>query len=241
MDAVNPEVRIDAYIRNVKNALDQIDREGVKNEVVEIARAYLKDSIYYLSRGDQFTALATIAYAEGLLDALRLLGMAHFNWVSTDDLVRRAQTKVFVAGTFEIIHPGHIAYLRHAWTLGRVVAVVARDSTVKRIKGRDVIIPESQRLEVLSNIVYVHRARLGYEDDMFKVVEEERPNIILLGPNQPFNEDSLREELRRRGLGDIEVVRLSDYVDCPLCSTTKILRAISNKFNQNNQQPNTLP
>ena len=237
METVNPEVRIDAYIRNVANALDQIEREGVRNEVVEIAKAYLKDSIYYLSRGDQFTALATIAYAEGLLDALRLLGMAHFNWSKTDDLIRRAQNKVFVAGTFEIIHPGHIAYLRHAWTLGRVVAVIARDSTVRKIKGRDVIIPENQRLEVVSNIVYVHKARLGYEDDMFRVVEEERPNIILLGPNQPFNEDWLREELRRRGLGNIEVIRFNDYVDCPLCSTTKILKAISSRFNQNNQLP----
>ncbi|GGI69147.1 cytidyltransferase [Vulcanisaeta souniana JCM 11219] len=237
MDSIDPMAKIDAYIRNVANALDQIDREGIKNEVIDIARAYLKDSMYHLSRGDQFNALATIAYAEGLLDALRILGIAHFNWDKTSDLIRKSQNKVFVAGTFEIIHPGHIAYLRHAWTLGRVVAVIARDSTVKRIKGRDIVIPEDQRLEVVRNIVYVHKARLGYEDDMFRVVEEERPNIILLGPNQPFNEDSLREELRKRGLGNMEVIRFNDYVDCPLCSTTKILKAISNKFSQGNSLP----
>ena len=232
METVNPETRIDAYIRNVANALDQIEKEGVKNEVIEIAKAYLRDSIYYLSKGDQFNALATIAYAEGLLDALRLLGITHFNWGKVDDLIRKAQNKVFVAGTFEIIHPGHIAYLRHAWTLGRVVAVIARDSTVRRIKNRDVIIPEKQRLEVMSNIIYVHKARLGYEDDMFRVVEEEKPNIILLGPNQPFSENSLKEELKKRGLGNIEITRFNDYVDCPLCSTTRILKTISDKFNQ---------
>lgn len=232
MESMNPEVRVNAYIRNVAAAIEQIEREGVKNEVVEIARAYLKDSIYYLSRGDVFTALATIAYAEGLLDALRLLGIAHFSWGRTDELLSRASNKVFVAGTFEIIHPGHIAYLRHAWSLGRVVAVVARDSTVRRIKGRDVVIPENQRLEVLGSIVYVHKARLGYEGDMFRVVEEERPNIILLGPNQPFSEESIRSELKKRGLDDVQVVRFSDYLDCPLCSTTKILRAISSRFNQ---------
>jgi cytidyltransferase-related domain len=150
----------------------------------------------------------------------------------TDELLQKAGNKVFVAGTFEIIHPGHIAYLRHAWSLGRVIAVVARDSTVRRIKGRDVIIPENQRLEVLSNIVYVHKARLGYEDDMFRVVEEERPNIILLGPNQPFNDDAIRNELRKRGLDNVQVIRFNDYLECPLCSTTKILRTISNRFNQ---------
>ena len=232
METTSPENRVEAYIRNVAAAIEQIEREGIKSEVIDIAKAYLKDSMYYLSRGDTFTALATIAYAEGLLDALRLLGMANFRWSKTDELLQKAGNKVFVAGTFEIIHPGHIAYLRHAWSLGRVIAVVARDSTVRRIKGRDVIIPESQRLEVLSNIVYVHRARLGYEDDMFRVVEEERPNIILLGPNQPFNDDAIRNELRKRGLDNVQVIRFNDYLDCPLCSTTKILRTISNKFNQ---------
>ncbi|WP_069806562.1 DUF357 domain-containing protein [Vulcanisaeta thermophila] len=230
MEFTSPEVRVDAYIRNVAKALEQLDKEGVKNEVIEIARAYLKDSMYYLSKGDVFTALSTIAYAEGLLDALRILGMVKFQWGSVNDLVRRASTKVFVAGTFEILHPGHITYLRAAWELGRVVAVVARDSTVRRIKGRDTIIPENQRLEVLSSIAYVHRARLGYEDDMFRVVEEERPDIILLGPNQPFDEDKLRGELMRRELGNVQVLRFRDYVDCPLCSTTKILNAIASRY-----------
>lgn len=232
METTSPEVRVDAYIRNVANAINKVKNEGIKNEIIEIAEAYLRDSMYYLSKGDVFTALATIAYAEGLLDALKLLGMTHFTWDKTDELIQRARNKIFVAGTFEIIHPGHIAYLRQAWSLGRVVAVVARDSTVRRVKNRDVVIPENQRLEVLSNIIYVHKARLGYEGDMFKVVEEEKPNIILLGPNQPFNEELIMRELRRRGLDNIQVIRFNDYVDCPLCSTTKILKAISNKFNQ---------
>nr|KJR72459.1 MAG: cytidyltransferase [Vulcanisaeta sp. AZ3] len=232
METTSPEVRVDAYIRNVANAINKVKNEGIKNEIIEIAEAYLRDSMYYLSKGDVFTALATIAYAEGLLDALKLLGMTHFTWDKTDELIQRARNKIFVAGTFEIIHPGHIAYLRQAWSLGRVVAVVARDSTVRRVKNRDIVIPENQRLEVLSNIIYVHKARLGYEGDMFKVVEEEKPNIILLGPNQPFNEEFIMRELRRRGLDNIQVIRFNDYVDCPLCSTTKILKAISNKFNQ---------
>ncbi|MFB6469685.1 MAG: DUF357 domain-containing protein [Vulcanisaeta sp. AZ3] len=232
METTSPEVRVDAYIRNVANAINKVKNEGIKNEIIEIAEAYLRDSMYYLSKGDVFTALATIAYAEGLLDALKLLGMTHFTWDKTDELIQRARNKIFVAGTFEIIHPGHIAYLRQAWSLGRVVAVVARDSTVRRVKNRDIVIPENQRLEVLSNIIYVHKARLGYEGDMFKVVEEEKPSIILLGPNQPFNEEFIMRELRRRGLDNIQIIRFNDYVDCPLCSTTKILKAISNKFNQ---------
>jgi len=221
--------RIELYIRNVAAALEEISRLGFSGEVVDLARAYLRDSMYYLSRGDEFNALATIAYAEGLLDALRIMGVVKFRWALPSELSSRSR-RVFVAGTFEIIHPGHIAYLRQAWGLGRVVAVVSRDSTVRRVKGRDVVIPEEQRLEVLRSIFYVHRARLGNEGDIYRTVEEERPDVILLGPNQPFNEGELRSELRRRGLGDVEVIRASEYLDCPLCSTSRIIEAIVSKY-----------
>jgi len=78
---------------------------------------------------------------------------------------------------------------------------------------------------VLRNITYVHKARLGYEDDMFRVVEEEKPEIIILGPNQPFGEDHVKNELRRRGL-NIEVARMREYVNCELCSTSKVIQKI---------------
>ena len=229
----NIELRLEAYIRNVIDVLSKIDRVNLPREVkeiLEIVDAYVRDSIHYLKQKDYFTSLATIAYAEGLLDALRLLKLIDFTWPKTSNMIRKLEKKVLVAGTFEIIHPGHIKYLSEAWKLGRVVAIVARDLTVRKIKGRDVVIPENQRVEVLKNIIYVHKVRLGYEDDMLRVVEEEKPDIILLGPNQPFNEDELKESLKRRGLKSIEVLRLREIENCPLCSTTKIIQEILRKF-----------
>jgi len=229
------DVRVEAYVRNVAKALEEVRARGVKDrrilEILDIVNAYLKDSVYYLSRGDYASSLAAIAYAEGLLDALRLLGLAEFNWERASQLEERARTKVLVAGTFEIIHPGHIHYLRKAWELGRVVAIVARDSSVSKFKSRDVVIPEEQRLAVLNSIVYVHKARLGYEDDIFRVVEEERPSVILLGPNQPFDPEYIKSELRSRGINS-DVLRLEQYLDCPLCSTRKIINAIINRYSR---------
>jgi len=221
-------LKIESYIRNVIDVIEQIkstsliDRE-VK-EILDIAEAYVKDSIHYLKNNDEFHALATIAYAEGLLDALRFLGKVKFEWKKSSEIMKNLR-KVLVAGTFEILHPGHIAYLKYAWSMGRVIAIVSRDSTVRKIKKRDPIIPENQRLEVLRNITYVHKARLGYEDDMFRVVEEEKPEIIILGPNQPFREDNVKNELKRRGL-NIEVTRMEEYVNCELCSTSKVIQKI---------------
>ncbi len=222
-------IRILTAIRNVEEALNSIDRSSLSSnckEIIDIVEAYVKDSRYYLSVNDLFTALAAISYAEGLLDALRLLGVCSFTWKRPSQLAERARTKVLTAGTFEILHPGHIEYLRYAWSIGRVITVVSRDRTVVRIKGREPVIPEDQRLDVVKSITYVHKARLGYEDDMFRVIEEERPDVILLGPNQPFREDDIRRELRRRGLENVKVVRMSYALNGDLYSTTKIIQRI---------------
>ncbi|MEM1566320.1 MAG: DUF357 domain-containing protein [Candidatus Bathyarchaeia archaeon] len=49
-------------------------------EVVELAKAYLQDAKYYRD-GKRFdVSLASVAYCEGLLDALRMLGAVKFEW-----------------------------------------------------------------------------------------------------------------------------------------------------------------
>jgi FAD synthetase len=56
-----------------------IDSTKVK-EIVEYAHAYLKDAKYYRQRGKFDVSLTSVAYCEGLLDALRLLGTVKFEW-----------------------------------------------------------------------------------------------------------------------------------------------------------------
>ncbi|MEM3699476.1 MAG: DUF357 domain-containing protein [Candidatus Bathyarchaeia archaeon] len=50
------------------------------NGVVEFAKAYLDDAKYYMDRKRFEVSLASVAYCEGLLDALRLLGAVKFEW-----------------------------------------------------------------------------------------------------------------------------------------------------------------
>ena len=49
-------------------------------KVVELAKAYLEDAKYYNEKKRFEVGLASVAYCEGLLDALRLLGVAKFEW-----------------------------------------------------------------------------------------------------------------------------------------------------------------
>jgi len=78
---------LDKYIKNTEVVLAeieidqsmQIDYEKV-NSVVETAKRYLEDAKYYRDRKRFETGLASVAYSEGLLDALKLLEVAEFSW-----------------------------------------------------------------------------------------------------------------------------------------------------------------
>jgi hypothetical protein len=56
-----------------------VDEAGV-SKVVKYVRDYLADAKYYKSQKRLETSLTSIAYCEGMLDALRLLGAVKFEW-----------------------------------------------------------------------------------------------------------------------------------------------------------------
>ncbi len=213
--------RIEAYIVNVELAVERLRGrlQPPYDRLVKLAEAYASDARYYLESGDTYTALACIAYAEGLIDALRHLGVAEIDWEPLSKLLSRP--KVLVAGTFDLLHPGHVHLLREAWKRGRVHVIVARDSTVEKLKGRKPVVPEEQRLEVVRSVRYVTRARLGDTQDILKPVVEEKPDVILLGPDQWPDEEKLAAMLEERGV-KARIERLERRLECPLCSSTRI-------------------
>jgi FAD synthetase len=135
---------------------------------------------------------------------------------------------VMATGTFDLIHPGHGYYLEESKKLGgensRLVVVIARDATV-RAKKRVPIVPEKQRREVVAMLKPVDEAYLGSETDMFQIVRELNPDIISIGPDQKFDLDWLREEIKLRNL-KAEVVKIDGYFDSDLDSSCKIIKKI---------------
>jgi FAD synthetase len=101
--------------------------------------------------------------------------------------------------------------------------IVARDINVRH-KPKP-IIPESQRLKMVSALKIVDYARLGDLTDMFRPIEEIKPSVITLGFNQHFDEQKLMATLRERGL-DCEIVRIDRYDEDEFCSSTKIIEEI---------------
>lgn len=108
---------------------------------------------------------------------------------------------VLCFGTFDLIHPGHSAYFEQAKKLGdRVAVIVARDRTVLDVKGQLPSMNEDARLEAVAAHPSVDEAYLGNHDDKYRIVEEIKPDIILLGYDQQAFTDQLENELERRGI-----------------------------------------
>jgi len=64
---------------NIPDSPSIVSRDTVR-DVVDEAKRYLEDAKYYFGRKEYEISLASIAYCEGLLDALRLLRLADFEW-----------------------------------------------------------------------------------------------------------------------------------------------------------------
>ena len=121
---------------------------------------------------------------------------------------------MLIAGTFDLLHPGHIYLVNEAAKMGDVYVIVATDQNRKLYSGESPIIPENQRLEVIKSVKNVKGARLGRSDnDTLKTVEEINPDIILLGPDQKYNQETLKRSLEEKGLNNIIVKRLETYYD----------------------------
>ncbi len=116
--------------------------------------------------------------------------------------------KVIVFGTFDILHPGHEHMLKEAKEYGDyLVVVVARNTTVCAVKGRDPIYNEDERLKNLVDLGIADKVRLGCIGDKYQVIAEENPDIIALGYDQREFVDNLEKAVDDH----VQIVRLAPF------------------------------
>lgn len=139
-------------------------------------------------------------------------------------------TTVLAAGVFDLLHYGHIRYLEEAKKTGgpdaRLVVIVARDETVRRLKGTDPIIPEDQRRAVIEALKVVDEALLGFEDlDMDRVIQQIKPDIVVVGHDQGAIKAQVDKIKKAREL-DMKIVQVAQFGEDDLNSSSKIKRRI---------------
>jgi FAD synthetase len=150
---------------------------------------------------------------------------------------KKKEKVVLASGAFDLLHYGHVYYLSEAKKAGgenaKLVVIVAKDRTVEKFKGAKPIISEDQRRAVVESLKVVDEAILGYEDmDMLRVIEKVKPDIVALGYDEERIEKDLRKLLAEKGLS-IKVLRVSQFTERDLVSSSKIKRRIIENYRAN--------
>jgi D-beta-D-heptose 7-phosphate kinase/D-beta-D-heptose 1-phosphate adenosyltransferase len=99
-----------------------------------------------------------------------------------DKLKAEGKRIVFTNGCFDIIHIGHIRYLKDAKKLGDILIIgLNSDSSVAKLKPGRPINKESHRAEVLASLDMVDYETLFYEDTPYELIKHIKPNVLVKG------------------------------------------------------------
>jgi D-glycero-beta-D-manno-heptose 1-phosphate adenylyltransferase len=109
------------------------------------------------------------------------------NWQEISEISMKLKESsrkiVFTNGCFDILHKGHITYLRKAHALGDVLIVgLNSDSSVKRLKGTErPINDELARVIVLSELISIDYIVIFNEDTPYNLIKCIKPDMLVKG------------------------------------------------------------
>ncbi|MEN2993839.1 MAG: D-glycero-beta-D-manno-heptose 1-phosphate adenylyltransferase [Thermodesulfovibrio sp.] len=99
-----------------------------------------------------------------------------------DNLKKQGKKIVFTNGCFDILHIGHIRYLKEAKKLGDILVVaINSDKSVRKIKPLRPINPENERAEVLSSLEMVDYVTFFDEETPYNLIKLLKPDVLVKG------------------------------------------------------------
>ncbi|MDP3771843.1 MAG: adenylyltransferase/cytidyltransferase family protein [bacterium] len=127
-----------------------------------------------------------------------------------------AKKKILIFGVFDRLHDGHRSFIRQAKNLGgegsELIAVIARDNTVRELKGRTSQQSEEERLTALAYIQEVSCAVLGdAELGSYAVLAAHKPDIICLGYDQHALADDLQKVMQSGAIAVLAIKILAPH------------------------------
>ena len=139
---------------------------------------------------------------------------------------------VLATGVFDILHPGHPRFLQESRKRGgpgaRLVVVIARDKTVRKRKGRNPVLPETQRRQIVAFLKPVYKAMLGREEvDFLGILRTVKPDIVCVGYDQNDIKRSVKRIIAREKL-PVRLIQLPRFGLPGLNSSTGVKRRVLN-------------
>jgi len=143
----------------------------------------------------------------------------------TSELRKKSDKKIgFTNGCFDIIHQGHIYYLKEARKKCDFLIVgLNSDESIKKLKGKDrPILSEKERSEVLENFNFIDRIVLFNEETPVKLIKKIKPSFIFKGDDYKIEEVVGHQIIKRWG-GKVILIKCIKGK-----STSNIIRKIKN-------------
>lgn len=135
------------------------------------------------------------------------------------ELKNQGRKVIFTNGCFDIIHIGHVRYLKEAKKLGDILVIgLNTDSSVARLKTARPIIPQDQRAEVLSALEMVDYITLFDEDKPYELIKVIKPDILVKGADW-----DIKDVVGADIVKDVQTISFVEGV-----STSEIIRKIQN-------------
>ncbi|MCP5325309.1 MAG: bifunctional D-glycero-beta-D-manno-heptose-7-phosphate kinase/D-glycero-beta-D-manno-heptose 1-phosphate adenylyltransferase HldE [Oceanospirillaceae bacterium] len=171
---------------------------------------------------------ATVSLAE-LRREIRADEKAHNGILDEDALLQLMQEAkadgeriVMTNGCFDILHPGHVSYLRNAKKLGdRLIVAVNSDASVSRLKGPErPINPLNHRMDVLAGLESVDWVVPFSEDTPQRLISKLLPDVLVKGGDYKAEDVAGGKEVVANG-GEVKILNFEDG-----CSTSNIINTI---------------
>lgn len=111
------------------------------------------------------------------------------------------QPKVMVSGCFDLLHAGHIAFLREAAGYGELYVRAGADANIRLLKGHEPMFSEQERVYVLNSLKFVRDAAVATGSGMLDFL----PDLDLIKPdffvvNHDGHNMDKQRECEKRGI-----------------------------------------
>ena len=107
--------------------------------------------------------------------------------------------RVFISGTFDMLHSGHITFLKEASKYGELFVGMGSDYSIEKYKGKKPVCGEDERLFMVKAIRYVTEAWINSGEgplDFIEDLEHTNPDIYICNEDQGSEErESICQEL----------------------------------------------
>jgi len=217
-------------------AKEVFDVTGAGDTVVSVLTAVfvtskrLTNAVEYANQAAAYviSKLGTASITSKQLDAIMFARTrtTNFGVLAVPELLEQIQLAqmngekiVFTNGCFDILHPGHVTYMKQAKALGdRLIVAVNTDASVKRLKGdKRPINSLEHRMAVLEGVGAIDWVTHFDEDTPKDIIEALSPDVLVKGGDYSIDTIVGADHVLDHG-GEVKVLTFVDGY-----STTSII------------------